>query len=57
MKLINIGKQDILYNTTRVSQAASKILKKKLGIHGKPGNPTGKYEWNAAQVAARTAKI
>jgi len=37
--------------------AALKMLKEKLGIRGKPRDPTGKYELSVAQVAAHTAKI
>ena len=47
----------MLCDTTRVLPAASRILKEKLGICGKPEDPTVKNEWNAAQVAAHAAKI
>ena len=56
-ELEDIGKQGIRCNTTRVSPAALKMVKEKLGIRGKLADPTGKYKLGATQVAARTAKF
>ena len=56
-ELQSIGKQDLRCDTIRLSPTAQKILKEKLEIRGKSGDPTGNHEFKAAQIIARAAKI